>query len=94
MTVDSPARAPHVNGWITSVRDDGTYTAEPMEPLSHYQLDKGCVDHIEARSPQELDWLCSAARMHAEIVSRAERESETAAAEVPGGSPAAAPRQM
>jgi hypothetical protein len=86
----SPAREPHINGWITAVSDDGVYTAMPLEPLTHYQLNHGCLDHIEARSPQELDWLCAAARLHAEIVSRAEREAQAAAARVLGGSPAAA----
>ena len=88
----SPAREPHINGWVTSLRDDGTYTAMPLEPLTHYQLDKGCIDHIEAGTPQELDWLCAAARMHAEIVARAERSAQTAAAGFPGGSSAAAPQ--
>lgn len=79
MAVYSPAEAPHINGWITSVSDDGVYHAMPLEPLTAYQLDKGCVDDVTAHSPQELDWLCAAARMHAEIVRRAEQ----AAAESP-----------
>lgn len=78
MGVYSPGTEPHIDGWITSVRDDGTYVAEPLEPLTHYQLDKGCVDHIEAGSRHELVWLCRAALMHAVIVARAEQAADDA----------------
>lgn len=78
MGVYSPGTEPQITGWLTRVLDDGTYLAEPLEPLTAYQLDKGCVSEVTAHYPHELGWLCMAASAHAEIVRRAEQAHDAA----------------
>jgi hypothetical protein len=68
--------APVLQGWITSHRD-GIYTAERVRPLSAYQALYGCKTHVTAPTAEELDWLCVAERVHAELVANAERQAVT-----------------
>jgi len=86
----SPAREPLINDWITSVSDSGVYTAIAANRLTDYQLDKGCLGNVEASTPEELIRLCRAQDTLRVLVAHAEQARKTAAAEVPGGSPAAA----
>lgn len=91
MAVHSPARAPVLPGWVTSVSDDGAYRAEVLEPLTDYQRHHGCQVSVNATTEAELDRLCAAQRAYRALVDWAQQASETAAARAPGGSPAAVP---
>jgi hypothetical protein len=68
--------APVLQGWITSHRD-GIYIAERVRPLSDYQALYGCKTQVTAPTAAELDWLCVAERVHAELVANAERQAVT-----------------
>lgn len=89
MGVYSPGAEPVINGWFTSVTSNGRLRADRVDPLTRYQVEAGCRAVVEADTPEELDWLCTAWRGHAEVVRRAEEASETAAAGSRGGNPAA-----
>lgn len=68
--------APVLQGWITS-HQDGVYVAERVRPLSEYQVLYGCRTRVTAPTADELDRLCLAERVHAELVANAEREAAT-----------------
>jgi hypothetical protein len=67
---------PVLPGFITSL-EDGILTAERIHPLTPYQLAYGCKTRVTAPTAEELDWLCVAERVHAELVANAERQAAT-----------------
>lgn len=74
MAVHRVREKPVIPGYIVSEREDaGGLKADRIEPLSDYQIQYGCVPQVVADGPRELEWLCIAARVHAELVARAEK---------------------
>jgi hypothetical protein len=74
MTPHQVQAAPLIPGYITNYdRHDGIFRAVRVEGLSDYQRIYGCRDEVTASTPRELEWLCLAETVKAEMVARAER---------------------
>jgi hypothetical protein len=74
MAVHRVPQVPVIPGFIVrEMRDVGGLVAERIEPLSEYQVQYGCAPQVVAESARELEWLCMAERVKAELVARAER---------------------
>lgn len=71
MTLRTVRNIPVIPGFITSA-DADVLTATRIDPLSPYQLQYGCRTVVTAPTGEELDWLCVAERVKAELVARAE----------------------
>lgn len=68
-------QTPVIPGWITTLDPaTGRLQAQRIPVLSDYQVEYGCRHEVDAIDPRELEWLCLAATVHAEMVARAERQ--------------------
>lgn len=64
-----------IPGYITRIdHTAGEIIAERFTPLSDYQRMYGCRERVASANPRELEWLCLAETIHAEMVARAEQE--------------------
>jgi hypothetical protein len=73
MAVHRVREKPVIVGYIVSEREGGGLKADRIEPLSDYQITYGCSPQAVADGARELEWLCLAARVYAELVARAEK---------------------
>jgi hypothetical protein len=75
MAVHVPGNEPVIPGYAVRLLDGdvGGLVAERLEELTEYQIQYGCAPSVIADSPRELEWLCMAERVKAELVDRAER---------------------
>ncbi len=72
MAIHAVRQPPTIPGWI--VRDDGTtYTASPLDDLTDYQLEHGCLPEVTGTSAKAVEILCIAQIIAARMVSDAEQ---------------------
>jgi hypothetical protein len=73
MAVHKVLGVPVIPGYAVRLLDGdvGGLVAERLEELTEYQIQYGCAPSVIADSPRELEWLCVAERVKAELVARA-----------------------
>jgi hypothetical protein len=75
MAVHQVREIPHIPGYTVGRLDDvGGLVAERVLPLSAYQAQQGCRDRVVADDAGELQMLCMAEEVKAELVASAERK--------------------